>query len=140
MKRVCGTSTRIHNVFIYLSSYFAPALLLTASASNPTQHRIPGAAQRTHPAVLGHDERALAAAGDLRWLQATQRLRRYRQLDLGALQAAQLVLVVEAPDEDATAQTGRDGARRGAAQVAGLRVLAGRESVMSVRGRWREGF
>ena len=49
---------------------------------------------------LGHGEERLGPAGDVNRLQVAEGVRRHGQLDLGPLQAAELILVVEAPHVD----------------------------------------
>ena len=53
-----------------------------------------------HLSVSRHNKKGLRPAGDADRFEQGQRLGEHRQLDLGAFEAAQLVLVVQAPNED----------------------------------------
>ena len=52
-----------------------------------------------HLALVGHEEQRLGAPGDGDRVEGGEDVREDGQLDLGALQTPELVLVVEAPDE-----------------------------------------
>ena len=70
---------------------------------------------RTHwqyLAALSDDEERLGAAGDGGRLQRGHGLDQERRFDFRALEAAQLVLVVQSPHEDARGAGGRSAGRR----------------------------